>query len=893
MYRRLAGVCWLLSLAMSHAVAQQPEPGPELKSLRVGVIAYADPGGKVAEVDRILGKGSGLPPAEYAVGTYADVLDWIGRGLVDVAKLPPGAFAQTTEAGNTGPLAVPCKYVATEGKPSWTQTEWTYVARKSLEPYSSFVYNSVCLVRGDSGLASWDDVVKANARGEVQFIFTDPLSASGALLPMRVLMDANIPFHDRMEFSWGHHDSIELLLDAPRLTRDRKKDGKIAVAFTYDRVFEYSAAGDRETQLRTLLPLPIPLPKASGKVYGKATKLHEVEIPEEVWVTRQGYPDRAFDRLRELLRARTDRGVPTFGEYPGEFHSQFSAVRRWAKEVRPVLGLPAHDSDPADYNIPSTLRDIYGLMQKYQRTDAKLLAKPLRFALVLSGGGAKCAYQAGVVAELENALARFREEDKLLGGKPLPDIGVVVGTSGGALNALPIALKMGANTADQPRLSDTWRGLDIRKMVCPSWHVRVLLGLCLAYLTLLVLRPLARWTSGALSEGAPYRSASATVMVCAAAVGLYCLPTFLPSRVITFGYSHLLFYIVYGLSVASRWAATILIVLVALKCLGELFSKSASGQSRFRPLRLAWELDASYRKITKTQRRLAFAYLLMTFFFLLAAAVVGAALSPRALFEGDPLVATVAREYRQLFKSKFGAGKYSLDDVDRDLRLMSTEIVNRTEEHRDLVITGSLLGEAGGDKYFFWPGTSDPSVNPFPDRGIPIKERSNLLLDVTIGSGTIYPMFPARAVKGLKADPNKETHLIDGGFSHNSPIEAAVLWGATHILLIEASASSPQKGRRDASFASNAIDAFGYLYDQAQINDVRAKGNVAVFTLRPERPLTALLDFGFHFADRAITSGERDARSRRFVRQVASPYFVSAEKLKEIASAVALTQPVP
>jgi hypothetical protein len=98
--------------------------------------------------------------------------------------------------------------------------------------------------------------------------------------------------------------------------------------------------------------------------------------------------------------------------------------------------------------------------------------------------------------------------------------------------------------------------------------------------------------------------------------------------------------------------------------------------------------------------------------------------------------------------------------------------------------------------------------------------------------------------------------LVDGGFAHNSPIEAAVLWGATHIILIEA---SPQVRLERTNFATNAMASFTHLYEQSQLLDARARGKVAIFTLAPRPPHVCVLDFADNLIEDSIARGYNDA----------------------------------
>jgi hypothetical protein len=101
--------------------------------------------------------------------------------------------------------------------------------------------------------------------------------------------------------------------------------------------------------------------------------------------------------------------------------------------------------------------------------------------------------------------------------------------------------------------------------------------------------------------------------------------------------------------------------------------------------------------------------------------------------------------------------------------------------------------------------------------------------------------------------------LVDGGFAHNSPIEAAVLWGATHVILIEA---SPQVRQERTNFATNAIASFNHLYEQSQLLDARARGKVAIFTLSPGPPHLCVLDFADNLIEDSIARGYADANGR-------------------------------
>ncbi|MCP3691785.1 MAG: hypothetical protein GY917_06300 [Planctomycetaceae bacterium] len=147
---------------------------------------------------------------------------------------------------------------------------------------------------------------------------------------------------------------------------------------------------------------------------------------------------------------------------------------------------------------------------------------------------------------------------------------------------------------------------------------------------------------------------------------------------------------------------------------------------------------------------------------------------------------------------------------------------------------------------------------PFRQRGISLYDYPRQLLDVVIGSGTIFPVFPARRLLDFPRK-GESVELIDGGFAHNSPVEAAVLWGATHIVLVEA---TPPRELKRKNFIYNASSAFVHLHKQTQLVDARSKQQVVVFTLQPKSPHICVLDFAGNLVKASIERGYRDAQGK-------------------------------
>lgn len=85
------------------------------------------------------------------------------------------------------------------------------------------------------------------------------------------------------------------------------------------------------------------------------------------------------------------------------------------------------------------------------------LVPRVRTAIVLSGGGSRGAYEAGILLYIRQELARR------LGFQPLIDI--VSGTSVGAINAAYLAATMERPESQARMLCDAWRSLEIERMI--------------------------------------------------------------------------------------------------------------------------------------------------------------------------------------------------------------------------------------------------------------------------------------------------------------------------------------------------------------------------------------------------------------------------------------------
>ena len=258
---------------------------------------------------------------------------------------------------------------------------------------------------------------------------------------------------------------------------------------------------------------------------------------------------------------------------------------------------------------------------------------------------------------------------------------------------------------------------------------------------------------------------------------------------------------------------------------------------------------------------------------------------------GQGLERTLAEKFpRMIDPTLERSGKTALDLTgaktnSETLAMLGKEVFERRLWQRDLVITGNCITQTSktlpNDIYFYARGHSSPSSTApkFGARGLDIAKYPAHLMDMVLGSGTIFPVFPPRTMHDFPA-AGDQVELIDGGFAHNSPIEAAVLWGATHIILIEV---NPEGRQLRSNFLENATTAFVHLHRQTQLVDMRSKQQVMVFTLAPEPPHMCVLDFSSNLIRASIERGYREAGGSRgdiepgkqFRKELGEPVFTT------------------
>jgi predicted acylesterase/phospholipase RssA/ABC-type phosphate/phosphonate transport system substrate-binding protein len=767
--------------------------------LRIGIVAYQD---SRADVDRLrqqlleLAAASPQPiHIRFALGTYGDVQHWMDRKTIDVAVLSPGIFADTMRS------------TVNEGR-------WRYLATMGIGPATSplspgsrrqpgvhYQYGAISVVAANSRIHNIADLRRLADEGAIQFLFVHPLSVSGRIAPEFALRQIGVrPNPNNVQYTYSHSNSLRLVTEPV--------EGQERIAFVWDDPPLLSR--ERNDSIR-LLEFPA---------------LDALAIPQTAIAAR---PDlEQAELITQLLLAHVDQnGHRDFHRFD-DWVDRYGMIGYWTNAIE----LPAESPESQTVSLDELGRILVHHIYSEPH--------PPRIALVLSGGGAKCAYQVGAVAAVEEKLAELRQGDD-----PGLDIGLVVGTSGGAINALPIALGISADPGGRADLRRVWTTLDQREIVRPSRLVRWNMGLWFVSIqTVFVLWLVRRYVKDPRRRG----EMTAKIFVALAVPQiLFAHLRWSPWRL--FGNNHLLHHAWLWGTFGLAWSAW---CMLALGVAGLVAQRWLIRQGRHLegPRRLVrWLVVIGLIGLPGLQ----FAVI----FFHENTLTDGGGIE-HALASELPLLISSHRARSSATEFNVQAG---LSDADR-LHALSREIIQSGMLHRDLVLTASCLSKTASglpsDLYFYAAARGSASPPRYGNLGVPLASYPEILVDVVMGSGSIFPVFPARTLVDFPRNGDR-VELVDGGFAHNSPIEAAVLWGATHIILIEASPGMAEReGRRN--FLSNSIDAFNHLYYQAQLADARSKEKVTIFALRPQPPHICVLDFANNLVEQAIDAGYREAR---------------------------------
>jgi predicted acylesterase/phospholipase RssA/ABC-type phosphate/phosphonate transport system substrate-binding protein len=914
----------------------------------------------------------------FAIGNYAEVLDWYNNGLIDVAILSAMPVADMLNSAGPADLnKIDEAYlgdVSVTRTPSKSNPNIVSLFPK-LDAPDPFKYRTGCIVLdSDKRLKTIEDIRGLWKQDQVKFLFVRPYSMSGYILPMATLHKNGIyPRPDQLKFTYEHSKSLEQM--SKSLTDPSVVGGKHPVAFVLDTT---NAPSDALQIFRR-----IDIPELNSYAIPREIILANYHQEKDTLEKSEGFPNR-FQKYKALMihllaNWKSPPVIPAKVPVLAAGNPNISvALRRGADNWR--QGYDKEREALKEIELPrellyrSTLSDLFNdLAGDIDRGNSP------RLALVLSGGGAKCAYQAGAVVEIEKKLKEMNADR----GNKLPlDIGLVVGTSGGAINALLVGLGVTRTENAPEKMAKMWSSFKQQQFFQPSRRFNLVFGLCFGllqalFITVAVLlfgRQSLNWFMtglllvgiGALEVaacryfGVAWRTVGWVLATEAVFLGL------IIAIVLAMGF---LIDVIENrwekrrgsvgadesrkaLRDQNHWRWLTIVLMLAFSSLEWLIAKlpgldarvSAFGKNHWLdhiwmfltlicnwsfpyPLAIALLMVLVGGVIWQTfdwnQRRETFVWWMTIILIAVSAGLVLEAFFRENAPSKAQGIETAFAEYipeliRETVNPQFRPspsreGETALQSISRQLMDENAPMLQH-----DLVITTSRLpmnasaaninaqsaervNNLPDDLYFYFRHNRDDRLKPPLDkRLIPFKHNPDKLLDVVIGSSTIYPIFPSRVLRNVSLgneemqapQPLERMNIIDGGFIHNIPIEAAGLWKASHIILIEASPRQRQNEPRH--FWDNTMLAFGYLFSQAQRSDKLARGSAETFELRPTSKCEKLnsfpgctgsddlpepdmdtFDFSDELVNRAFKMGRDDVANETplFVRVPGPPLF--------------------
>jgi predicted acylesterase/phospholipase RssA/ABC-type phosphate/phosphonate transport system substrate-binding protein len=942
------GALWLVAgsprpLSTSHAESVKPPT-----EIKVGITEYQDVEESYERYEKLFQEltqaaANVKEPVKFkfAIGNYGEVMDWYNKGEIQVAILsamPVANFLRDAGENDKQKMReayigdVSVKRVYTDSTPPAKGTD------KELANDAPFFYHSVCLtLASDTELRTTDDIKRL--KNQTRFIFVRPFSLSGYVVP-RYVLNAKYEIDltsDQIDFSYEHSKSLEKI----RTLREADPT-KHYVACVLDDTGRYNSENNDPAKVFQKIPI---------KEFEE-----EFKIPREKVFVNYNLGNDEFDKLKNLMQKlfpKAPRSTVVNPTVAGNSRIQISlrpAVADWEKFYKTSTEAIGEIALPRLLPYKSSVGKLLADFASYVDRPKSEQVKTPRLALVLSGGGAKCSYQAGAIIEIEAKLAEINKKRKDDKKQPV-DIDLVVGTSGGAINALLVAA--GVTKSDEPTLVRTqranelvslWSSFKQQQFFKPSRRFNVIFGLCFGLLQAIIIMV------AVLIFGRQTMNWIATFTV-----------------IILIGAGEILLAWYFGVPWTTTkdklWlqAEVLLVIIVSVWAVGKVIAVLLSRMAKKQRPKLAEEpncpIDADRetpidRDIMSHHWRWLTVVLMLTvsaFEFVIAVYrgldtyVAGGSdnhwtehiwmLVTLVSYWSFPyplvialLMATVgvivwhtfdwnrrretmvwlltiflivvtsglvldtmfrasapskAEGIEQAFAEKLPLVIHNTSDpgftlsapVDKETTLesISRQLMSAGALQRDLIITTSrlptdlkslsflklplkdqqeqvdLVNGLQEDLYFYFrakpknesSAEKDPVKLPVDRRFVPFERNPKKLLDVVIGSSTIYPIFPSRVLSdvmignedGTSQKEIKMLKIIDGGFIHNIPIEAAGLWKASHIILIDASPHPQQTAPRD--FLDNTMMAFGYLFSQAQRTDKLARGTAETFELRP------------------------------------------------------------
>ena len=761
-------------------------------TLRVGVVAYEEFHVEHARFQQWLHQVSASmnPPIRFQLttGSYSEIAHWMKQGSIDAVLVTGGGFAAL---GALDQNANEFEYIATlDSQPA--TGPWASENRKLAGFHG--LYQAVCITNTNSTIASSADLSAMAQQGKLRVLLVDRRSASGGIVPRLALQEIGVKIGESDVRYLGSHSQV-----LQELAQSSGASSTTTIGFVWD--------------------------DASVKVPQLLSQLRKIEFPEltqrpiahDALVMRQDYPH--FDELSAIIQRQIASSIN-------------SPFKRLESGKQPYVAL-GQSAKGLGIEVSQLLRkDMRGvgnmLVQAYRQRSAD---NPFRLALVLSGGGAKCAYQVGAVSEIEGAIAELNARNQTN-----ISIDLVVGTSGGAINAVPVSMEMSVDKAGQQKWQEVWLELDQREIVLPSRGVRINIGIWIALLQvaglIALLRLLVRDPARRRIRSAQWISALGGIEL-----ALVLIP-FTPWALL--GHNHLLHHLWLWLSLGGQYTAITLLLFGGISFVGILrLKRQSAAVQKLRRLRTGLLLTLGILGLPLLQMGVMF-------------------LGHATLSSGDGMTQEIYKGFSGLV-GDVPSDAVTVGNSVMKLEQLSENLISQGLVKRDLVLTATAISKnrssLPSDLYFFFAANEDQPQPRYGTRGIDMQRHPEQLLNIVLGSSSIYPVFPAHELFDV---PNQgdRIELVDGGFAHNAPLEAAVLWGATHVVLIDA---APAQLRDGTNLADSMLRGFGHLFQQSQLSDKRSKDAVMVFTLESRfEPKLCVLDFANVLVEQGIYHGRQD-----------------------------------
>jgi len=678
------------------------------------------------------------------------------------------------------------------------------------------------LVRRDSSLSDINLLLKNSGRYRIAYV--NELSASGYIVPKIFFTDVKARFDDEL-FSDGHLSSITKLL-----RNEYDKNTVIAVdEAVYD---DFARAMPQANQmLRKIFSIENPyifkdclfvsgnVDDATLRILKEAVDMSKIKKIKDLRerqkitalvneVSRRAHfssivtdvDEKVFDYLNNYL-----------ARYDFKFTERFSTER--------VLTKIAEDIDRRS-----------ALDKKYQP----------KIALVLSGGGASGSYQAGVLKALDEKLKEFNQTSRK--NKKALSVDMVVSTSIGALNGILFSL------GDINRLSNIWQNMKSEDVFTPYWKyqlikkhlnhpiIMALLDLFALFVFVVLIR--ASWQFD--FRQLDLKEDVFPVII----VGLIAVIAMLLFQDIA---SFIVF----------------LTVLICLGCASIGYLKQLESYLLIKVERWFAKEGGIYKSVRVALSTifviapaLLFAFILITdtrMYFLpalisallLGGFLVGKALSIRTVnnrymrgvrsySQVATLVIGFVAIYYLLSFFKTGSAVFSIRGYENIIttnlskiagdqpkvakELLSMDIVNNRLS-KELIITASDLRRQEDVYFYFIPKSQKASYLPVGPLWVSLKKYPEKLIDAMVGTGSIVLLSPIKEMTVGK----RSLMLVDGGYLHFVPVDAATSRGATHLIIVMCSEDTKHDIRPEdwnffqylsetstfSTYGSQTLDYFG------------------------------------------------------------------------------------